>query len=182
MAAPPTPARQPLDTKDLLAVLQELGAALRARSDAEHAYTAAAVGSFGAVAWGVAALKPQDGPSPTVAAAGVLFVTCCVVWKITWDHHRFAETKQQYGLVAERLREFPNGDIIPKRWTDPAGKGAWISVSIVLAAAGAAIAFCLTVGGWPRIPVLVVLLGTAAAIAFCICKFLVRRLPSKTPS
>lgn len=46
MATPPTPA-SPLDTKELLVVLQELGAALRARSEPEHIYTARRSWKFG---------------------------------------------------------------------------------------------------------------------------------------
>ena len=41
-----------LPSKDvLLALLPEIGSALRARSEPEHLYTAAALGGFGAVAW-----------------------------------------------------------------------------------------------------------------------------------
>ena len=50
-------------------LLSEISAELRSRRDPEHLYTAASVGAFGAVAWGVAALgagQPQFVPmSPT---------------------------------------------------------------------------------------------------------------------
>jgi hypothetical protein len=151
MTTPPAP----LDTKDLLLLLQELGAALRARSDPEHLYTAAALGSFGAVAWGVAALKPQDYLSRpiwtrpgTVAALGILLVALSVVRKIRREHKKYTETKKQYSLVATLLKSLPNGDVIPNNWTDPAGEGHKYSEWLVMVAAGAAILFCLSLVGW----------------------------------
>lgn len=153
MTTQPTPPSPPLEPKDLLVVLQELGTALRARSDPEHIYTAAAVGYFGAVAWGVAALKPQDYLSrviwtrpATVAAVGILVVACLVVWKILHEHKNFATIKEQYARVAAILKALPNGDVIPDQLTKRAGKGAWISVCIVIGAALPSIAFCLFLG------------------------------------
>jgi hypothetical protein len=35
-----------------------------------------------------------------------------VVAKIIGEHKNYAKIKQQYGLVADRLRAVPNGDVI----------------------------------------------------------------------
>jgi hypothetical protein len=153
MTTPPIPTSPILDTNYLLVVLQELGAALRARSDPEHIYTAAALANFGAVAWGVAALKPQDylyrpicTRPASVAAVGILLVAFCVVTKLIREHKKFAEIKKQYSAVARLLKAHPNGDVIPSNWTEPAGTGSGYSVLIVIVTAFAAIVFCLALG------------------------------------
>jgi len=73
----------------LIARLNEAGAELRSRRDPEYVYTAAAVGSFGAFAWGVAALAAAR-ISPVIpgvtAAIGILFITIAVAAK-TWREH-----------------------------------------------------------------------------------------------
>jgi hypothetical protein len=156
MATAPSLTFLALDTKDLLILLQELGASLRARSEPEHLYTAAAFGSFGAVAWGVAALNPHDYLSrpiltrpATVAALGIFFVASSVITKIRREHNKFTEIKKQYSMIAARLKALPNGDdVIPSNWIEPAGEGHHYSEWVVILAAGAAIAFCLSLVGW----------------------------------
>ena len=147
----------PSDHKDLqLSLFTELSAALRARSEPEHLYTAAALGGFGAVAWGVAALQPEKYSSKAmyqrpagVAALGTLLVATAIVMKICREHKKFAEIKKEQARIAAQIASLPGAaEIIPKSMLSPiAGKGYIWSLVVVIAAAGAAILFCLSLIG-----------------------------------
>lgn len=101
----PTLPSSPSDHKDLqLNLLTELSAALRGRSEPEHLYTAAALGGFGAVAWGVAALQPEKYLSKAiyqrpggVAALGTLLVATAIVLKICREHREICGDKKGAG-------------------------------------------------------------------------------------
>ncbi|MGH9549379.1 MAG: hypothetical protein ACRD3W_08390, partial [Terriglobales bacterium] len=101
-------------------LLTELGAALRARSEPEHLYTAAALGSFGALAWGVAALQPESYLTrpmwmrpAVIAAIGTAVVASSVVVKIIREHYKFAEIKREQARIAKQLASLPGAtDII----------------------------------------------------------------------
>jgi hypothetical protein len=141
----------PSDHKDLqLNLLAELSAALRARSEPEHLYTAAALGGFGAVAWGVAALQPEKYSNKAmyqrpagVAALGTLLVAIAIVMKIRREHRKFAEIKKEQARIAAQLASLPGAaEIIPKSMLSPiAGKGYIWSLVVVIAAAVATISF-----------------------------------------
>lgn len=134
-----------------LALVTEMGAALTARSEAEHLYTAAAMGSFGAVCWGVAALdasrysgRPFFSRPGAVAAVGIAVVTILVVLKIYREHRRYAEIKDDLAAILRNLacrRE----ELVPKQMLRPAGAGAYYSIALVVGAALAGICFCLAV-------------------------------------
>jgi hypothetical protein len=156
----PTPAPPPSSTpdhKDLRLILfTELGVALRARSEPEHLYTAAAVGGFGAVAWGVAALHPDKYLSKPVykrpagvAALGTLLVATAIVVKICREHIKFAEIKKEQAQIATQLSSLSGAaGIIPENMLSPvAGRGFIWSLAVVIAAAVAAICFCLSLVG-----------------------------------
>lgn len=147
--APP----QPQPDKDVqLALLAELGNALRARSEPEHLYTAAAIGSFGAFAWGVAALRPQDyicrawyKRPAVVAIASILIVASLVVYKIFREHRVYRDTKREQARIARRLASLPGAtdDLVPEYMKkEKAGRGYLVSVVVVIGPALAAIAFC----------------------------------------
>lgn len=140
------------DNRDLdLVLLQELGNSLRARSEAEHLYTAAAVGSFGALAWGVAALQPERyltrpfGERPAgVAAIGVLIVAVFICIKICREHGVYKQTKKEQARIAKRLAA-PEGEtkIIPEYMLEEsAGLGFLYSLLVVAVAAVSAAWFC----------------------------------------
>jgi len=141
--------------KDLLiALLAELSTALRARSDPEHVYTAAALGSFGAVAWGVAALQPDKYVSrpymarpAVVAGIGASIVAIAVIAKIFREHEKFAKVKVEQARILKQLSLLPGADeIVPIDMLSPkAGNGYIWSIAVILAGAVAAIAFCLSV-------------------------------------
>jgi hypothetical protein len=150
--APPAQPQSP-DQGLLLALLTEVGAAKRFRSEAEHLYTAAAVGSFGAVSWGIAALqsvsfKDRFWTHPAlVAAVGVVIVATAVIIKLISDQNTFAKIKNDEADIADLLSQLPGAQrIVPAdmRRRKP-GPRRWLSPSIVGAAALAATAFCLTI-------------------------------------
>jgi hypothetical protein len=135
-----------------LLLFAELAEGLRARKEPEHLYTAAALGGFGAVAWGVAALQPRDyigrpvyERPAAVAAIGILLVATAVVAKIWREHTKYAENKDTQNGIASDINATCGGEIIPQNMRMPAGSGwAW-SIMVVIVAAFAAIAFCIAV-------------------------------------
>jgi hypothetical protein len=151
-ASPPLPSAS--DDKNLqLTLLTELGANLRARSEAEHLYTAAAVGGFGAVAWGVAALQPERYLSrpcykrPAGAAViGISIVAVAIAAKIIREHGQYAKLRKQQAQIVKQLARLPGAEEIihEDMQSDDAGPGYKWSLAIVIAAALAAIGFCLS--------------------------------------
>jgi hypothetical protein len=141
--------------KDLrLTLLPELGAALRFRSEPEHLYTAAALGGFGAVAWGVATLQPGnyfDRPlyerPAVVAAIGTLVLAIAIVAKICREHTKYAALKKEQKNIADKLDSSCGEIITPNTMRSEAGGGYIWSIAVVSVAAIGAIAFCLSVAG-----------------------------------
>ncbi len=152
--AAPADTTPPPNHKDLqLVLLKELGDALRARSEAEHLYTAAAVAGFGAVAWGVAALQPERYAGRAfylrpawVAAVGILIVAAFIVAKILREHGIYAMTKKEQARIAAQLASLEGAaGIIPEYMLkEDAGPGYKGSRRIVIAAAAVAAGFCLS--------------------------------------
>ena len=79
--------------------LKELGADLRARTQAEYLYTAAALALYGGVCWGVAAL-PKTG---CWVAIGVAAVAVLISWKIAADHETYRTIWKARGIIINRL-------------------------------------------------------------------------------
>jgi hypothetical protein len=134
-----------------LAVLQELGSALRIKSEPEHIYTAAAVGSFGAVAWGVAALQPEKYLTrplfhrpAMIAVVGILAITAAIVLKIVREHTRYVFLKAEMAKISDRLACHEGGsEIVPQFMRNPkAGPGFLYSIGVVVVSALAAAWFC----------------------------------------
>jgi hypothetical protein len=142
------------DHKDvLLVLLKELGDALRSRSEPEHLYTAAAVGGFGAVAWGVAALQPDKYLSRPfylrpawLAAVGIFIVAAFIVKKIRREHGIYAEAKKEQARIGAILSSLEGATgIIPEYMLkEVAGPGYKGSQRIVITAAAVAACFCLS--------------------------------------
>jgi len=128
---------------------------LRSRRQAEYVYTGAALGSFGAVAWGVAALVAAARPSspkywlfqpPIVAALGSLVVAVAVIFKICADHGNYAKLMTELGKYSKRVAAVFHVDYLSKDLTEAkAGPGYRSSIYIVIAGALLAIAFSLSV-------------------------------------
>jgi hypothetical protein len=137
-----------------LVLLTDLSVALRARSEPEHLYTAAAVGGFGAVTWGVASLQPEKFSSRPpykrpagVAIFGTLLVAFAIGVKIYREHKRYAEIKEDRAKIANQLASQQGATgIIPKDYLSPApGWGFIYSLAVVGLAAAGAIWFCISV-------------------------------------
>jgi len=141
----------------LLTVFTDLANELRSRREPEHLYTAAAIGSFGAIAWGVAALAAAQGKSSFypllhtafVAALGSVIVEILVILKIKREHREYAKLREHLGEISRRL---PRACGLPAEYDLPlgltsgeTGPGYTGSVRIVEGAAFAAVIFCLAV-------------------------------------
>ena len=124
--------------------LEQLGADLRARTQAEYLYTAAAVAAFGGVCWGVAA---QPKPKHCLAYAAMLAIgllAAAVSFKIWRDHKVYEDIWYERVRIVEELSERPNSaDVFPDRIKGEPGRGYLSSWLVLLAAAVGAILFCL---------------------------------------
>ncbi len=135
----------------LLVLLKEQGDELRYRSQPELLYTAAAVGSFGAVTWGVAALPVTNFPDrfithpAAIAAMGVLLVASVLIAKACRDHIKHAYAKEARADICRQIASLPNcGGIIPDAlMVKELGPGYRGSVLLVGAAATSSIVFCI---------------------------------------
>jgi sulfite exporter TauE/SafE len=85
------------NTKLLLTLLIEQSNELRYRAQAEATYTAATVATFGATAWGVAAVANLKGNSIAILLAvfGIVALAGAVCWRIWTDHTKFANAKKR---------------------------------------------------------------------------------------
>ena len=149
----PLPAEAHIPDKDvLLALLSEIGCELRARSEPEHLYTAAAVGSFGAVAWGVAALQPDKyfgrpwyWRPAMVAVIGILVVAALIAKKICREHKVYSEAKKEQARVAQFVAALDDKiKVVPDYMLKDAGSGFFWSLMVVCGSAVAASCFCLS--------------------------------------
>jgi hypothetical protein len=153
--------------------LREQGADLRARTQAEYLYTAAALALFGGVCWGIPA--QQSGLSRVLVAIGVVIVALLIVWKIIADHETYRKIWIARGIIIGTLEpvKLPPKDSLfpepednrPRRWPwvewgerltaaylgpdtlvglrGEPGPGYLISIFIVLGAALLAALFCI---------------------------------------
>lgn len=137
----------------LLTLLTEQCESMRARSEPEHLYTAAAVGSFGAVAWGVAALNPDKYMQRAlllrpafIAFVGILLVAELIRRKIVREHKEFEKAKKARAATAKKLNELV-GDkaLVPDyMMSEQEGMGYRGSMWIVIGAAIVSSLFCLS--------------------------------------
>jgi hypothetical protein len=155
VTAPESPAdpSQISDHQVLVALLADVGNELRSRRDPEHLYTAASVGAFGAVAWGVSTLAAAHiqgsrwGQPPFVAAAGVVALALVVSRKIYRVHQDYVGLRAYQGQLARALCEslHVGHDAFPRSMlSGKAGSGHWGSILVVAVAALAAVWFCLS--------------------------------------
>ena len=124
--------------------LEQLGADLRARTQAEYLYTAAAVAAFGGVCWGVAA---QPNPKHCLAYAAILAIgllAAAVSFKIWRDHKVYKDIWRDRVRIVGKLSQRPNSTyIFPDQIKGKPGRGYLSSWLVLLAAAVGAILFCL---------------------------------------
>lgn len=136
----------------LLTLLSEIGAQKRQRSESQHIYSAAALGSFGAVTWGVAALQPTNFKDRVlthpalIAALGVLLVALVVIAKIRNDNETWGKIKADEARVAKLLSELPGADeMIPEdMMRKERGPGSRQPENVVKVAAAVAFLFCIS--------------------------------------
>ncbi|MDR3461156.1 MAG: hypothetical protein P4L76_02435 [Beijerinckiaceae bacterium] len=136
-----------------LALIAELGALLRDKSQAEHFYTAAAIGSFGALCWGVAALPPDIYKTkfithPAMAAAlNIIIVALLVIIKIKREHTKYASFKISQTDVATALENsLGNRGVIPPPMMIPGKMRGYLYSIIVLAGAAlGGVIFCFSI-------------------------------------
>ena len=149
-ATPPPPGENSANKDVLLAMLAQLSEDMRFQSQAEHLYTAAAVGSFWAVSWGVSALKPHDyaGKCFThpaiVAVAGIFFVLAAVIVKIVLSHCTWLKLRR---ARVDTAKKFASDDqnLIPREYIHPESRGWGFigSTALVFVAAIGSMAFCV---------------------------------------
>jgi hypothetical protein len=151
-------------TTYLLARLAEHGEELRSRREPEYIYTAAAIGSFGAVAWGIAALAAANAPTrlpAIVAAVGVFVVALTVVAKSWREHLRHEQQRIQMAAIIARIEQSLVDDVTSLGKAEAVGAprgfvrrcealllsrgGYFWSLIILFAGAAGAIGFCLAV-------------------------------------
>ena len=138
--------------KLLLTLLMEQSNELRYRAQAEATYTAATVASFGATAWGVAAVASFKGNSSAILLAvfGIAALAGAVCWRIWTDHTRFANAKRARAEICRKLEALSSSysDAIPQPIKDAfAGRGHLSAMAIVIVAAIGAAIFCLAIRG-----------------------------------
>lgn len=173
----------------LLVLLKEQGDELRSRSQPELLYTAAAIGSFGAVTWGVAALPNSNFPGrlmshpAALAAMGVFVVACVLIAKMCRDHIKHGYAKATRARVCDHLASIAGfGDLIPNALKiETLGPGYRGSVLLVAAAAMSSIVFCVgtLVSAWCYLSVA----GIGSLIAFGVVFWLSEVIaPPRDPS
>ena len=136
----------------LIALLAELGAAKRARSEPEYIFTAAAVGTFGALCWGVATLSRSDfldmfWTHPALIAFGyIIGVSIALTAKIYNDHGKFMATRDDQANVARNLNEIAP-DLVPLSLRSPPSKaiGFLYTLGFLWVAAAFSAAFCFRI-------------------------------------
>jgi hypothetical protein len=149
----------PEDLHSLL--LQELGDEIRRRREPEHLYTAAAVGAFGAVAWGVATIATVQNAnmSPVylhpaiVAAVGCILLAFALIAKVVREHRRYARLRREQIRIANWLADACSGSFhhqLPPGLQNgaTAGCGYLGSILVIVSSAGLAAAFCVSVWLW----------------------------------
>jgi hypothetical protein len=130
------------DTSLLQSLLTDLTVELRARREPEYLYTAAALGSFGAVAWGVAALSSTKtlGGRPwwihpaVVASVGTIPVAAAVITKIIIEHSHYKGLREELarisGYIADALAKQPN--VLPTGLVSPEPRKGYLwSICVV---------------------------------------------------
>jgi hypothetical protein len=140
----------PIDLREqlLLALLAEHSNEMRSQAQTEHIHTAAAVGAFGAVTWGVATV-PE--PIPAAAAVlGVVLVSWAVITKIRLSHETYRGLKAARAKVcAEIASRSECGAVISKGLLSAeAGRGYLSSIAVVVSAAIGAVGFCAAIAIW----------------------------------
>lgn len=124
---------------------------LRSRRQAEYIYTAAALGAFGATAWGVATLAVYHPQHPSTflhhpigaAALGSVLIALAVNGKILSDHCKYAKMMKDLKTYSDRIASAFRIDYLSKGLKEgKSGLGFLWSMAIVLAGGILAVWFC----------------------------------------
>lgn len=139
-------------------IFAELSEEIRSRREPEHLYTAAAIGAFGAIAWGVATIATvttNKNPvafyqHPALVAAGAcVILTVAVIAKIVREHKKYVDLRREQIKLAQSLAEscsFDRSNLPPGLHVGKeSGPGYLWSTGVVVCAAVGAIAFCVSV-------------------------------------
>jgi hypothetical protein len=135
----------------ILQMFLEMRTSMRSRSEAEYIYTASAMGCFGGLAWGVAALPHRvfslSSSLPSITAfLGIIIISEAVIKKIVTDHEKFAAIKKEEARLASMLDRIEGlKGLVPRVTLDGnCGKGYKASVNIIRASAIASSLFCIS--------------------------------------
>lgn len=152
MSSVPPPGSTPEQQRQLdFALVSMLANSFLARAQPEYLLTAAAVGAFGALDWGVAALHPADYVNRPwckrpagVAAIGIALIAIVICAKIWREWKKYGEIKEQQAGILRRLAiDEQTLRNIPPPMLAPAGYGFLGSIAVVLVAAAVTITFCV---------------------------------------
>lgn len=135
----------------------DLGEEIRSRREPEHLYTAAAIGAFGAVTWGIATIATVSPSKPVsffwhpafVAIVACVVLSGVVISKIVREHRNYTVLRREQISIAQSLAKSCGFEInnLPKRLQPGSedGIGYMWSIVVVVGAAIGAILFCFSI-------------------------------------
>jgi heme/copper-type cytochrome/quinol oxidase subunit 2 len=141
-----------IDTK--VALISECSEEMRRMADREYTLTTACVGSFAAMAVGIAAFyatagsnqPPQSWNSPShIAVFWIVSVAFIVILKLLYSHSGYAEIKAARAHIVRDLQEVKElKAVIPEGLASAeVGGGVFYSIVIILLAAAGSVWVCL---------------------------------------
>lgn len=153
---PPTSTDTPNQQGILQMLFQHVTEELRSRRQPEYIYTAAAVGAFGAIAWGVATLATLQIGVPNwrhpalTGIIAIVMIAIPVIIKIRREHsHYIVLRKEQVDLIGTMAQECKlDEEMIPtglKKSSIIVGRGHLLSIFIVTGAGLGATLFCASI-------------------------------------
>jgi len=132
----------------LITLLVEQGNELRARSQFEHVYVAAAVTSFAAASVGVGVLASSKTAyviQPAVLGiAGIFLMTLVIGVRIALGHRNYQKVKAARAKIGRRLVASPllKGALPEEMTKDKAGWGYLYSIAVIFVAAFIGMSIC----------------------------------------
>jgi hypothetical protein len=133
-----------------LTILTQVNDEIVSRRQPEYMYTTAAVASFGAVTWGVAALTGPNAiqSAAIVAGIGIFVLALTIILKIFIEHSHYEKLRCDQFRIASKVAEYFKIDTkdFPYAYREyNAGNGHLYSVLIVAISAIAAAVFCFII-------------------------------------
>jgi len=150
----PQPRKDTGKLETILTLLPELNTSLISKSQAEYLYTGSSIAGFGAVSWGVGALRNGIAPvyfhPAIIACVGILIVAVAVIFKIVHDHNLYVENQKIIVKLRNTLLDelghpewFPSELLVEEKATR-FPSGYFVSVLVLIAGAVSSILFCLS--------------------------------------